>query len=481
MAAHVLQVLAVVLPVVACAMILGRMGLRWFQGLARWSRGSGRASALVAAALSATMVTALAWAWWPRPDSYRPIGPGERGVLTTLLRSGVPAAGLTDQATAAADAPPPGAAARKRLSSGRPLVAMLPEDGVAPTKDEPALAMVLVPTAEASEEPVPLDETTGADEQTGSGATSSEGSPTADATDTTGSPSAGATSSAEPAPDDDAWVFPFDQPLAPDEGDTQALAVNTTDGSVTYDLAFALIWAEDDEVLNVNEAHAYASCSDCVAVAVAFQVVLINEDAQVVVPQNLAVAANYDCYRCITAAIANQLVLTVPGEPGEEELKALGEVWTRLLEFARGISAYSLAEINAQLEAFKAEITTILGAAPMIDPEPSSTTSPDESPTEGSSPSTTSPTPSTPVPTTASPTSPSSSTPPAPIEETTTTTTPSPSSSSPAPTTGSTSTTTSPTPTSPTPTSPTPTSPAPSESPSSSTTGAASPSATSSP
>ena len=92
------------------------------------------------------------------------------------------------------------------------------------------------------------------------------------------------------------WVFPFDKPLPPAEGDNQALAVNTKDGSVTYDLAFALVWAEGDEVLNVNEAHAYASCSNCVAVAVAFQVVLIMDDAQVVVPQNLAVSANYDCY-----------------------------------------------------------------------------------------------------------------------------------------------------------------------------------------
>ena len=136
-------------------------------------------------------------------------------------------------------------------------------------------------------------------------------------------------------PADDTWVFPFDQPLPPAEGDNQALAVNTTDGSVVYDVAFALVWADGDEVLNVNEAHAYASCSDCVAVAVAFQVVLIMDDAHVVVPQNLAVAANYDCYRCITAAIASQLVLSVEDEPGQEQLRALGEVWGRLVQFAQ--------------------------------------------------------------------------------------------------------------------------------------------------
>ena len=85
----------------------------------------------------------------------------------------------------------------------------------------------------------------------------------------------------------------------------------------------------------MNEAHAYASCSNCVTVAVAFQVVLIMDDAQVVVPQNLAVAANYECYRCITAAIASQLVLSVAETPGEEQLLALGAVWGQLIEFGR--------------------------------------------------------------------------------------------------------------------------------------------------
>ena len=50
-------------------------------------------------------------------------------------------------------APPPAS----RLSSGRPLVALLPEGGVAPTKDDPALAMVLVPTADGG----PPDPSTG--------------------------------------------------------------------------------------------------------------------------------------------------------------------------------------------------------------------------------------------------------------------------------------------------------------------------------
>ena len=63
------------------------------------------------------------------------------------------------------------------------------------------------------------------------------------------------------------WVFPFNKPLAPGEGDNQAMAVNTTDDTIQYDVAFALVWVEDDSpALNTNEAYAFASCTNCAAV-----------------------------------------------------------------------------------------------------------------------------------------------------------------------------------------------------------------------
>ncbi|PVG81738.1 hypothetical protein DDE18_17340 [Nocardioides gansuensis] len=409
-AAHALQVLGVVLPLVACVMILGRIGVRWFRGLARWSHGS-PVKRVVAAVLSAMLVTALAWAWWPHPGSYRPIQPGEQGLVTTLL-PGSQAALAGDRARPPAEmladsgALPVGTAATDRLAGDRPLVAMFQEGTELPTRDDPVLAMVLVPTDGAA-----ADDTSSFDPDRGVTATdpSADGVPDATtdgipeaSTDgipdptTDGIPDPTTDGSADPSTDAsspepvDTWVFPFDQPLPPAEGDNQALAVATTDGSVTYDLAFALVWAEDDQVLNVNEAHAYASCRDCVAVAVAYQVVLIMDDAQVVVPQNLAVAANYDCYRCITAAIASQLVLSVQEEPGEEELRALAEVWDRLIEFAQLITSYSLTEITAQLDSFSAQIVAILWEAPPVEPSPSATTSP--TPSDGVSDSSPSPT-----------------------------------------------------------------------------------------
>ena len=378
---HAVQILGVVLPLLAGLLIFGRITLRSSRGLARWSQGSA-AKRVLAAALTAVVVTGLSWAW-SQPGAYRPIDPSEDGRLTALLGTtaeGAPRPAPLEPATAAASQTLPiGAAAERRLSSGAPLEATFPEGKTLPTKSEPQLAAVLVPS-----------EDTDTDEP-----------PTTDGSD-------------EP------WVFPFDQPLPPSEGDNQAAAFNTTDGSMKYDVAFALVWADGDEVLNVNEAHAYASCQNCVTVAVAFQVVLIMDDAQVVVPQNLAVAANYQCYRCITAAIASQLVLSVQETPGEEQLLALGEVWNRLTEFGQNITSYSLAEISAQLEGFQTEIIAILGAAPPVlptTPSPSPTGAPADGTSDPSSTSpSTSPSPSSPA---APPPASSSSSEPATSEPTT--------------------------------------------------------------
>ena len=74
------------------------------------------------------------------------------------------------------------------------------------------------------------------------------------------------------------------------------------------------MWADGSEPAeNTNEAFAAASCTNCAAVAVAFQIVLVVGDVDVAVPQNLAVAANYECTSCLTYALAVQLFITLPG------------------------------------------------------------------------------------------------------------------------------------------------------------------------
>jgi putative peptide zinc metalloprotease protein len=158
------------------------------------------------------------------------------------------------------------------------------------------------------------------------------------------------------------------------------LAVNTTDRSVLYDVAIAMVWVTgEDPVLNTNEAYAFASCVDCVTVAVAFQVVMIVGQADVVVPQNLAAAVNYECFDCITAAIASQLVVTVDSLPGVEQQVALADIWDEVAAFAASIPTLPLADVLTRLEAYKGEIVAVLEAtapASSPSPSPSSTTMP---------------------------------------------------------------------------------------------------------
>ena len=82
----------------------------------------------------------------------------------------------------------------------------------------------------------------------------------------------------------------------------------------SYDVAFALVWVDDDSpALNKNEAYAFASCTNCAAVSVGFQVVLVTGDNHVAVPQNISAAVNYDCVNCLTYALATQLFVTLDG------------------------------------------------------------------------------------------------------------------------------------------------------------------------
>jgi len=175
-----------------------------------------------------------------------------------------------------------------------------------------------------------------------------------------------ATTGATTTPEDSGsptWVFPFDRPLPPDPGDNQALSVNTTDYTVTYDLAFALVWVDgDDPVTNTNEAYAFASCTDCAAVAVSFQVVLVVGDADVVVPQNLAGALDYNCVRCLTYALATQLVVTLNGPLSPEGMNALNEVWADIAEFAAHITDHPLSELKDRLSAFEQRILDVIVA-----------------------------------------------------------------------------------------------------------------------
>ncbi|MFF1252903.1 hypothetical protein ACFVYC_10480 [Pseudarthrobacter sp. NPDC058329] len=311
-AVRVLAIVAVALPMLGMLYILLRLLRQLVTGL--WQKTRGRALRRTAAmGAVAVLLAGLAWAWWPDGGTYRPVQPYERGTLADATTSVLPVADPV----------------LREGGSGR-TVALWPEGAAKPTRENPQLSMVLVPV-EASP---------------GVGAASS--------------PSSSPAGTAAPS-----WVFPFDRPAAPEEDGNQALAVNTTDGSVTYNVAFALVWAEDGEPVDTrNEAYAFASCTGCAAVAVGFQVVLIVGQADVVVPENLSAAANYNCVECLTYALASQLVLTLDGPLSGAGVEQLTALWAEIAEYGRNIRNVPLSDIQARLAAFKEQITAIIRADP---------------------------------------------------------------------------------------------------------------------
>jgi putative peptide zinc metalloprotease protein len=307
-AVRVLAIAAVALPMLGMLYILVRLLRQLATGLWRKTRGKAlqRSAAM---AVIAALLAGLAWAWWPDGGRYRPVQPYERGTLADATTTFLPEASTTSL---------------REGGSGR-TVALWPEGAAKPTRDHPQLAMVLVP---------------------------------ADAAATPGT-------AGDPAMAAPSWVFPFDRPAAPEKDGNQALAVNTTDGSVTYSVAFALVWAEDGEPVDTrNEAYAFASCSGCAAVAVGFQVVLIVGQTDVIVPENLSAVANYNCIDCLAYALASQLVLTLDGPLGGDSLAQLNALWAEIAEYGRNLQNLPLSEIQARLAAYKKQITAIVTADP---------------------------------------------------------------------------------------------------------------------
>ncbi|UTT68774.1 hypothetical protein NMQ03_16325 [Arthrobacter sp. DNA4] len=300
-----LAIIVVAVPVLGVVYIVVRLLRQLVTGL--WQKTRGKvAQRIVAMGAVGVLLAGLAWAWWPDGGTYRPVQAYERGTLSDATRAILPARD---------------GGALRQGASGR-TVALWPAGTAKPTRDNPQLSMVLVPADAAP----------------------------------SGTPSAGGSSA--PAP---SWVFPFDRPAAPEGDGNQALAVNTTDGSVQYSVAFALVWAEDGQpVTTTNEAYAFANCSGCGAVAVGFQVVLVVGQTDVIVPENLSQAANYNCLDCLAYALASQLVLTLDGPLDGDSKQQLEALWAQIAEYGRHLQDVPLSDIQTTLNGYKEQITAIV-------------------------------------------------------------------------------------------------------------------------
>lgn len=297
-AVHLLSVFAVAIPILSMCYLALRVVRRAGQRV--WTSTEDHpVRRAVAIVVAACLVAALSAAWWPG-DRYRPIEADERGTLAEL-------------ATGPSDLLDP----------------LLASDSV------------LVSPAVAPEQPAV------------GGEVSLEENPSAD-TDV------GLSSEAEQAEPGSADDFRFTEPPPPGEGDNQALAINYTDGSSLIAMALSLVFANGDTIDNTNEAFAMASCTRCVAAAIAFQLVVVLEEADVIVPQNTAVAVTAYCLQCVTYALAMQIIVTVAEPLSDAAIKELDAIWVRLEELQVNAGSIPLDELTAALEQIETEILDVL-------------------------------------------------------------------------------------------------------------------------
>ena len=107
---------------------------------------------------------------------------------------------------------------------------------------------------------------------------------------------------------------------------------------------------------------AYANCEACRAVAIAFQIVIVQGSPDTVTPQNVAVAVNDQCPDCSTLAVAYQFVVG-RGEPVEftkRGLERLAAVRKQLEKLEKQYGKLTNEQILARTDAFAVEIRDIL-------------------------------------------------------------------------------------------------------------------------
>jgi putative peptide zinc metalloprotease protein len=368
-AARGLSIVAIGVPILSLAYLMVRMAKRTVLRVWRGTRGRPwmrTGAAIVAACMVAVLVTQ----WWP-DGQYRPIQPDESGTIQMPFRfrpASVPDQGVT--ILGGYEVPASGYVSGAPLVSSEILPSEEARDGVIVHRDT---------AVDRSERP-PADR-----------------------------PGVG---------DEEGEGFRFNLPDPAGEEDNQALAVNYKDGSSLFNVALSLIFDDDDVVDQRNEAWALASCTRCLTVAVAFQVILILDSANVVTPVNAAVAVNAYCTECTTFAIAMQLVVTLEKPLSPDGLRKLMMLWAELERLKANIEDIPLEGLYPILVAMQEEIIRILiedgalvlpsdssgtegtgetDSVPSADPTSESTTdqsptpSPDPSPTPSPEPS---PTPS---------------------------------------------------------------------------------------
>lgn len=346
--ASVVRLFALALPLLGATVFVQRLVRSTAAKARRWSAGRpGRQSTVFGAA--AALVAVLVWAWWPA-GQYQPVRPTDSGTLVSAAH------GVTAPTTVARPVP-------VGLKPGRHLaVALIPKGGA--TKEHPALFVV---KGEDGQKPVVIV----SDQAPSTGGAA----PLQPPADTSATPTVPATG------------LPFKLPKAPGPNDSQALAVNTTDGGIKYDVAYSLVTVQDGDIVDeTNSAYALASCDACLTVAVSFQLVLVVGQSDVIKPINVAEALNVNCPECITLAIAKQIVVSLQSAPSGELLAALTEQLQRLDAIDELVASGQLQDVVDLVNSVSDAIQDEIEESGLTYPTPTPTPSPSPTPTPTSTP-----------------------------------------------------------------------------------------------
>jgi putative peptide zinc metalloprotease protein len=379
--ASLVRLLALALPVLGSALVAQKIVRTTVSKAWAWSRGSivRRAVALAGAG---AVVAAMAWGWWPS-GQYQPVRADQGGTLGGMAR-------LVSSPAAVAR---PSARPRAWLSPGTHLaVAMIPVGGA--TKAHPALFVV---PGRGGQPAVAVLSFSSPNPGSAPGAQQlNPGVPTAPTT---------------PSIPVSATYFPFQLPASPGPGGTQALAVNTKNGGVTYDVVYSLVTVGGGApVTQTNSAFAIAHCNSCTTVAVSFQVVLVIGTSKDIAPINAAGALNDGCLSCVTTAIADQIVVTLKSQPSAQLVAKLEAALQQLNAVSSLGTGATPGAVAAQVVAVQQQIDAQLSQSGLLSNPPSSTTNTSSQGATTTSTSATSPTPPPAAPTTATSTTPTSTT-----------------------------------------------------------------------
>ena len=387
----VVQLLGLALPMLGAVVLTHGLIRTAWRSAKTWSSGRPVRQGVLSAAAAAALCTA-AWAWFPA-GQYQPIEPTSSGTLVEL------ASAVTSPQSVAR----PLAAAPELEPGTQIAMTMIPVGGA--TEERPALLVlrdadgetVAVLTDSIAEDGEAVGENPEAETETETGTTETLASPTVPAV-----------------------ALPFRLPSAPPPGSTQAVAVGTTDGAVTYKVAYALVTIRDGApVTNTNSAFAFASCNACTTVAVSVQIVLVVGTSRVIAPINAAGALNVNCPACVTTALATQLVVTLTEEPSDEliaRLEAALKELDALPTLGKDMNAVLAEVAEAEADVRKELEDSGLIARPATPTTPATTTGPETT-------TSTTPTAPPPAPTTESTTAPppAETTPPTTTSDTSTT------------------------------------------------------------